>query len=170
VNKYRPNRSQSRSQQKNQNCTTHLLKAGFKDEHFQLYQRYVNVRHADGNMANPLPEDYQQFLYSDWSDTIFIEIRENTRLLAVAVCDRVNTGLSAVYSFFEPDLPKRGLGTYCILTMIAQTRRLGLEYLYLGYLIHGSDKMKYKQYFQPLETFKENQWQFYHRGATSAAQ
>ncbi|MGD2053378.1 MAG: arginyltransferase [Gammaproteobacteria bacterium] len=170
VNRYRPNRSQRRCRQRNNGCTTHIVKAGFKEEHFELYQRYVNARHADGNMANPDPVDYRQFLYSDWSDTFFIEIRENARLVAVAVCDHVNSGLSAVYSFFEPELPERGLGTYCILTMIEQTRQSGLEYLYLGYLIHGSSKMKYKQYFQPLEALINNKWQLYHRDETHAAQ
>jgi arginine-tRNA-protein transferase len=170
VNRYRPNRSQRRCLQRNINCATQLVKAGFKQEHFRLYERYVNARHAHGTMANPLPEDYSQFLYSDWSNTFFIDIRQNGELLAVAVCDLVNSGLSAVYSFFEPDLPRRGLGTYCILKMIEQTRVMGLDYLYLGYLIHGSSKMKYKQYFQPLEALINNQWQFYHRDATRAAQ
>jgi arginine-tRNA-protein transferase len=170
VHRFRPNRSQRRCLLKNNTCTTHLVKAGFREEQFQLYQRYVNARHADGNMANPTPEEYQHFLYSDWSDTFFIEIRENGSLLAVAVCDRVNSGLSAVYSFFKPDLPGRGLGTYCILKMIEQTKRQELDYLYLGYLIHGSSKMRYKQNFQPLEAFINNQWRFYHRDETSAAQ
>jgi arginine-tRNA-protein transferase len=169
VNRYRANRSQRRCRQRNNDCTTRLVKAGFREEHFQLYQRYVNARHADGNMANPDPEDYRQFLYSDWSDTFFIEIRENARLVAVAVCDRVNSGLSAVYSFFEPELPGRSLGTYCLLTMIEQTRKSGLEYLYLGYLISGCSKMKYKQYFQPLEALIDNQWQLYHRDVNHAA-
>jgi len=170
VDRYRPNRSQRRCLQRNLNCTSQRVKAGFIDEHFQLYQRYVNARHGDGNMANPDPEEYRHFLYSDWSDTFFIEIRESARLVAVAVCDRVNSGLSAVYSFFEPDLPKRGLGTYCILEMIKQTRVMNLEYLYLGYLIHGSNKMKYKRYYQPLEVLINNQWQPYRGDETSAAQ
>jgi arginine-tRNA-protein transferase len=151
----------------NSHCTTQQLQAGYHDEHFALYRRYINARHADGNMANPVPEDYRHFLYSDWSDTFFLEIREHDQLMAVAVCDRVHSGLSAVYSFFEPDASKRGMGTYCILEMIAQTRQLGTNYLYLGYLIHGSSKMKYKQLFQPLEVLIDNQWQDYPRGESS---
>jgi arginine-tRNA-protein transferase len=150
--------------QLNNHCTTQQLQAGYRDEHFALYQRYINARHANGNMANPAPEDYRHFLYSDWSDTFFLEIREQDQLLAVAVCDHVKSGLSAVYSFFEPDASKRGMGTYCILAMIEHTRHLGSQYLYLGYLIHGSSKMIYKQNFQPLEVFIDNQWQDYHRG------
>ena len=159
VDRFRPNRSQRRCLQANSDCTTRRVNPGFRDEHFELYERYINARHADGNMANPLPQDYRSFLYSDWSDTFFTEIRENGQLLAIAVCDRVRSGLSAVYSFFDPDLPGRSLGTYCVLKMIEQTGLLGLEYLYLGYLIHDSDKMRYKQNFRPLEVFIDNRWQ-----------
>ena len=120
-------------------------------------------------MADPLPEDYKNFLYSDWSDTFFIELREKSQLLAVAVCDQVNSGLSAVYSYYGPDAPNRSLGTYCVLKMIEQTELMGLEYLYLGYLIHDSNKMRYKQCFQPLEVFINNQWQDNHRSNPSAS-
>ena len=112
-------------------------------------------------MENPLPKDYKTFLYSDWSDTFFLEFRENGRLLAVAVCDRVKSGLSAVYSFFDPGMSNRSLGTYCVLKMIDQAALQGLDYLYLGYLIHDSGKMRYKQNFRPLEIFSDNLWRNY---------
>jgi arginine-tRNA-protein transferase len=119
-------------------------------------------------MANPVPEDYKSFLYSDWSDTFFLELRENGQLLAVAVCDHVNSGLSAVYSYYTPDAPKRSLGTYCVLKMIEHAKLMELEYLYLGYLIDGSHKMRYKQFFRPLEVFVDSRWQDNHGGYSSA--
>ena len=144
--------------QANRSCETRLVKPEYQDSHFELYRRYINARHGDGNMANPEPEDYRQFLYSNWCDTLFFEINENGRLLAVAVCDRVDNGLSAVYSYFEPDLPARSLGIYCVLEMIRHARTAGFDYLYLGYLIRDSQKMKYKQAFHPLEVFNDNAW------------
>ncbi len=162
VNRFRPNRSQRRCLQINSNCSTRLVKAEYNSEHFELYQRYINARHAHGNMANPLPEDYKHFLYSDWSDTFFLEIRDNSKLLAVAACDHVKSGISAVYSYFDPQISNRSLGTYCVLKMIAQTMHMGHDYLYLGYLIHGSNKMRYKKNFRPLELLIDNQWQNYH--------
>lgn len=158
VHRFSPNRSQRRCIQVNAGCETRLVKASDQKTHFDLYRRYINARHAEGNMANPEPEDYQQFLYSDWSDTLFLEITEKGKLLAVAVCDHVDNSLSAVYSYFEPDLPTRSLGIYCILEMIKHARSMGLDYLYMGYLIRDSRKMKYKQDFHPLEVFKDNVW------------
>ena len=168
VTSFKPSRSQRRCQQSNNNYSTHLVAADYTDEHFELYKRYINARHADSNMANPLPQDYRNFLYSDWSDTFFLELRENKQLLAVAVCDHVNSGLSAVYSYFNPELPNRSLGTFCVLKMIEQTKQMGLDYLYLGYLIHGSEKMRYKQFFRPLEVYVDNQWQPHIRSDSSA--
>lgn len=161
VNRFRPNRSQRRCLQANSNCTAHQVRAGYIDEHFQLYRRYINARHASGNMANPLPQDFQNFLYSHWSDTFFLELREDGQLLAVAVCDQVRSGLSAVYSYFNPDMTSRSMGTYCVLKMIELAGQLGLENVYLGYLIQNSDKMRYKQNFRPLEVYADNQWQDY---------
>jgi arginine-tRNA-protein transferase len=146
-----------------------MRNAGFSDEHFSLYRRYINARHADGNMTNPLPEDYREFLYSDWSDTFFLEFREESRLLAVAVCDRVNSGLSAVYSYYDPYTPNRSLGTYCVLQMIEQARQMEFDYLYLGYLIHQSQKMSYKQLFRPLEVLIGSRWQDHDRSVIHAA-
>ncbi len=120
-------------------------------------------------MANPLPDDYSKFLYSNWSDTFFLEFRENSQLIAVAVCDQVNSGLSAVYSYFEPDASSRSLGIYCVLKMIEQTKLMGLEYLYLGYLIHSSNKMRYKRFFRPFEVFRSNQWQDSRRSEPGAS-
>ena len=162
VDRFSPSRSQRRCLQTNASCSTRLVPAQYSDEHYALYRRYINSRHAYGNMANPLPEDYSNFLYSDWSDTFFLELRENNQLLAVAVCDRVSSGLSAVYSYFEPDASRRSLGTLCVLKMIEQTRMRQLDYLYLGYLIQGSDKMRYKQSYRPLQVFLNEQWQDSH--------
>jgi len=169
VNRFRPNRSQRRCLQINENCSTHLVKAAYTDEHFELYKRYINARHANSNMANPVPEDYKSFLYSDWSDTFFLELRENSQLLAVAVCDHIHSGLSAVYSYYAPDASNRSLGSYCVLKMIEHTKLMGLEYLYLGYLIHDSNKMRYKQFFRPLEVFIDNRWQDNHGSNPSAS-
>jgi arginine-tRNA-protein transferase len=79
-------------------------------------------------------------------------------LMAATLCDRLSDGISMVYSFYDPEAHKRGLGTYMILDHIAHARRLGLPYLYLGYWIKGSQKMSYKQRFQPQERLTSGGW------------
>jgi arginine-tRNA-protein transferase len=78
--------------------------------------------------------------------------------VAVALCDRLSDGVSMVYSFYDPEAARRGLGTFMILDHIAHARRLGLPYVYLGYWIGGSAKMSYKQRFQPQERLTSGGW------------
>jgi arginyl-tRNA--protein-N-Asp/Glu arginylyltransferase len=151
-------RSQKRCLMKNQDLKLTVVEAGFNDEYFDLYRRYINSRHTDGSMANPDEEDFEQFLYCKWSHTQFLEFRLNERLVAVAVTDIVDHGISAVYSFFEPEMSSRSLGTFCILKQIDYAKKLGLDYLYLGYWIENHPKMHYKSSFKPLQVYLNEQW------------
>jgi arginine-tRNA-protein transferase len=79
-------------------------------------------------------------------------------LLAVALVDVLSDGLSMVYSFFDPDENERSLGTFMILDHIARARRMGLDYVYLGYWVRGSRKMDYKGRFLPQERLMPAGW------------
>ena len=138
-------------------CTTQP--AEYRDEHFDLYVRYQKARHPGGGMDNPTPDEYIRFLASDWSDTQFIEFRLERKTIAVAVTDRLYNALSAVYTFFDPLLQRRSLGTYAILRQIEMTRERGCDWLYLGYWIQGSTKMQYKSRFQPMQAYRDGHWQ-----------
>ncbi len=152
-------RSQRRCLKNNQDLTFAAVNATFNDEYFELYRRYLNSRHGDGSMANPSATDFNQFLYCDWSDTRFLEFRLNKRLIAVAVTDILSNGLSAVYSFFEPEMQTRSLGTFCILKQIEYAKQRGLSHLYLGYWIENHNKMHYKNNFKALQLYLDERWQ-----------
>jgi leucyl-tRNA---protein transferase len=158
VVEFTPNRSQRRIWQKNQDLRVIAKPPVYNEEHFQLYRRYLNSRHAGAGMDNPEPADYLQFFTTLWSDTFFYEFRLNGHLLAVAVADLLEDGLSAVYTFFEPGLPQRSLGVYAVLWEIEEAQRQGLEYLYLGYWIKECRKMSYKNQYHPVQGFTHGQW------------
>lgn len=159
VRQFSTNRSQQRCWKSNQDLKFAAVNAGFSEEYFTLYRSYLNSRHVEGSMADPAEEDFTKFLYSDWSDTRFLELRLNGQLVAVAVTDIISDGLSAVYSFFDPELTKRSLGTYCILKQIDYAKELGLDYVYLGYWIERHNKMHYKASFKPLQLYLDERWQ-----------
>jgi arginine-tRNA-protein transferase len=164
VSDFRPNRSQRRVRRGNRDVEIHEGPARFDPRHYALYQRYTAVRHEDGDMAHASPADYLGFLRADWCETRFLEFLVGERLVAVAVTDVTQDGLSAVYTFFEPELAGRSLGTFAILSQIEQARALGLPYLYLGYWIRESRKMAYKAQFRPLELWHDGRWQRYGPG------
>jgi len=158
VNEFKLSRSQKRTWKNNQDLTVDFIKAGFSEEHFQLYSRYLSVRHTDGGMDNPSEDDYKNFLWSSWSETCLYEFRFNNKLIAVAVVDQLDNAFSAVYTFFEPELNQRSLGKFAILYLIEETRVKGYSWLYLGYWIACCNKMKYKIDYQPAECFIGEEW------------
>lgn len=158
VEQFKPKRSQKRAQKNNRDLTTHFSKATYTDEYFELYEKYLNHRHANSGMDNPTPVDFERFLISDWCDCLFCEMRLDGQLVCVAATDHMSTGLSAVYTFFDPDYEKRGLGTAAIMMQIALARQLSIPYLYLGYWIADSPKMTYKSFFSPQERYITEQW------------
>jgi len=138
-------------------------------EQFSLFRDYIDARHSDGGMADMTVLDYAMMVEDSVVKTFLTEYRakpenpleqhvETWPLAGVALCDRLSDGISMVYSFYEPEAFRRGLGTYMILEHIAYARRLGVPYLYLGYWIQGSPKMSYKKRFQPQEQLTGNGW------------
>lgn len=158
VNEFKLNRNQKRTWKKNQDLTVNMTNAAFSDEQFQLYKKYLSARHAGGSMENPSVDDYQNFLWSSWSETLFFEFRNKDKLVAVAVVDQLNNASSAVYTFFDPDEQQRSPGKYAILFLIEEAKRKNQTWLYLGYWIAGCDKMKYKIEYQPIECFINEDW------------
>lgn len=160
AHEFTPNRSQRRTIAKNADLQVFVAEPIFNAEHFDLYRRYMNARHPGGGMQTTDPEQYMNFLACAWSDTLFYEFRLKKELVCIAIVDRLDTGLSAMYTFYEPNLAQRSLGTFAILWEIQKTCRLGLPWLYLGYWIKECSKMSYKGQFQPLQTFVQGRWQY----------
>lgn len=158
VGEFRPGRSQRRILSKNADLQMSLQDRADDDECYALYARYISERHADGDMHPPSRSQYDGFLTREWGITRYLCARLNGRLVGVAVCDQFSQGLSAVYTFFDPSLADRSLGSWFILQQIAWVSDSGLPYLYLGYWIADCQKMAYKVKYQPLEMLRHNHW------------
>lgn len=159
VDEFRQRRWQRRIWRCNEDLTASVRPAVFRPEHFALYQRYLLGRHNDGEMDPNDRSGYMHFLSSPWIDTLFVELRLKGRLAAVAVTDLLPESLSAVYTFFDPELSRRSLGTYAILWQIAEAQRRHLNYVYLGYWVENSAKMHYKIHFTPIDVMRDGAWE-----------
>ena len=111
-------------------------------------------------MVNTSPDEYIKFLSSSWCNSQFIEFSIANELAAVAVVDRLDNALSAVYTFFDPKFSSYSLGVYAVLWQIHAAQKQGLEWLYLGFWIADCQKMNYKNQYQPLQGFIDQQWNY----------
>ena len=166
VNTFRPGKSFRRSLRLNADLVSTVIRSQATSEHYALFRSYIDSRHGDGGMADMTVLDFAAMVDDNFVDSRLIEYRIGGSfgpLAAAVLIDILGDGMSMIYSFFDPDLPQRSLGTHMILDNISRVKRLGLPYLYLGYWVRGSSKMDYKARFLPQERLTAEGWTL-HRG------
>lgn len=158
-NRFTPDRAQRRCIRQNADLTVLSCPARYTPEYYQLYERYIETRHQDGDMFPPTRNQFRSFLLCSWANSRFYEFRDpEGHLLAVSVVDHIKDGMSAVYTFYDPDEEARSLGRYAILWQVREACKRGMGYVYLGYWIRQCRKMSYKREYQPLEYFDGQYW------------
>jgi arginine-tRNA-protein transferase len=156
---FEPSRSLRRIKNRNGDLVRKVMPPTATQEQYQLFSTYQDARHGNGDMARMDARDYRAMIEDSTVETSIFEYRRaDESLIAVALVDILADGLSAVYSFFDPEEDRRGLGTYIILDLIDEAKMLSLPHIYLGYWIGDCRKMSYKMRFQPLEGFRDGQW------------
>ncbi len=163
---YRPGRSLQRVENRNRDLVVRQLPPRRTAEQFVLFSMYLDSRHRDGEMVGMSFGEYGTMIEDSPLDTFLLECRDpNGRLIACCLADRTRDGLSAVYSFFDPDVGNRSLGNFMVIRLIREAQALGLPFVYLGYWVPGSRKMSYKARFRPLEALRADGWQAMPAGA-----
>lgn len=155
---FQHNRQQRRIWQRNADLRVVDRTALVGDEYYALYAKYIEGRHRDGDMYPPTYQQFDSFLTREWGLTHYYCFYANEQLLAVAVVDVMANGLSAIYTFYDPECGNRSLGVYAVLWQIEHCRTLGLPHVYLGYWIKQCRKMSYKINYRPTELLINNRW------------
>ncbi|MDH4384647.1 MAG: arginyltransferase [Caulobacter sp.] len=157
-------RSERRALSRNSDLQRHIVEAEATGEQFELLRRYLLARHADGGMAEMTWSDFVAMVEDSTVRTHIVEYRTPSQdqgpgdLVACALVDLMQDGLSLVYSFFDPAMGRRSLGSFMVLDHVVQARLNDLRRVYLGYWVAGSEKMAYKARFSPLEILRPSGW------------
>lgn len=153
-----PSKSQKRKLNKAKNQFEVKYSTQERPEYYPLYSKYITMRHQDGSMYPPEKEQFQSFLLCSWLKITFIELWHQDTLAAVAVTDCMNSSISAIYTFFDPDFEHYSLGSVMILEQLKFAKEQNKQYVYLGYQIDECDKMKYKTQFLPAQKQLNDEW------------
>ena len=161
---YPYSRSERRVLDRNDDLSRHLVEAEATMEQFELLRRYLLARHAEGGMADMTWPDYVAMVEDTTARTHLVEFRAPSDdqgpgdLVACVLVDVLGDGLSLVYSFYDPAMAKRSLGSFIILDHVEQAQMAEMPYVYLGYWVAGSQKMAYKARFNPVEVLRPGGW------------
>jgi len=159
VDRFTHTRSTRRIRNINRDLSGCLIKARATPEQFQLFSAYQRSRHSDSDMASMTYGDYRGMVEDTPVRTGIAEFRDiSGELVAASLVDLLDDGISAVYSFYDPQQPRRSLGIWSVLWLVEQSRRHGQPFVYLGYWISDSPKMAYKARFPALERLVDGTW------------
>lgn len=172
VDEFEPTKSMKRVLAANTDLTAREYPAEPSTEQFSLFRQYLDSRHQQGGMSDMTVLDYAMMVEDTHVNTRIIEYRMREegdgiaekpagKLVAAALTDMMADGLSMVYSYYDPTLVDRSMGTYMILDHIRRTKAKGLPHVYLGYWVEGSRKMTYKTRFLPQEHLLMQGWTRY---------
>jgi arginyl-tRNA--protein-N-Asp/Glu arginylyltransferase len=156
---FKLSRGQKRVWKKNNDLRASIEDVRFEQEHFDMYLSYQQHRHPDSSMCDDDTSKYTSFIESSYSRSQFLCFRVHGELIGISVLDQFNGGISAVYTFFDPQYSNRSIGTYAILYALKLAKVHKIPFVYLGYWIEGSQKMDYKRKFKPLQGYIDRQWQ-----------
>ncbi|MCM2680765.1 arginyltransferase [Echinimonas agarilytica] len=157
VEQFKPSTSQKRVNKKNAHIDWRATLTPHPD-HYPLYERYISERHQDGSMYPPNPNHMENFTQCSWLQVMYVEGWLGDKLIAVAVTDLLPNALSALYTFFSPELDKLSLGTACVLKQIEFAKQLEKKHVYLGYQIDECPAMNYKSRYRPHQEFVDGLW------------
>jgi arginyl-tRNA--protein-N-Asp/Glu arginylyltransferase len=168
---FTPTRSMRRILALNTDVVSTEYPAEPSSEQYSLFRRYLDHRHQKGGMSDMSVLDYAMMVEDTHVNTKIIEYRLKVEgdgiglakgpLISAALTDKMGDGLSMVYSYFDPDIADRSLGTFMILDHIRKVKERGLPHVYLGYWVKGSRKMDYKTKFLPQEHLMAQGWERY---------
>lgn len=172
AHEFQPTRNMRRVQKRNDDLIGTPVPAEPTNEQYSLFRTYLDARHQRGGMSDMTALDFAMMVEDTHVNTKLVEYRRRGPdtmitgkgegdLIAVALTDMMADGMSMVYSFFDPEMEDRSLGSFMILDHIKRARTNGLPHVYLGYWVNGSRKMAYKTRFQPQEHLEPQGWKRY---------
>lgn len=153
---FTPSRSQKRARKRAARFRREVGVPIVDEERLALYRRWHAGREEERGWT-PSEVDAERyaldfaFPQETAREVRFHDDADGGRIVGVGIVDRTPRAQSAVYFFYDPDLEHVSLGVAHVVMLIEEARALGLEFVYLGYLVEGCASLAYKARFHPHE-------------------
>jgi arginyl-tRNA--protein-N-Asp/Glu arginylyltransferase len=174
IHTFAPNKTQRRIHRRGRRVfRVEIDDPSLSAEKVELYNKHKVGRSLMGE-GDPIDEvGYGAFLVDSCTESFEIryllsaspERGEPERLAGVAIVDRGSDALSAVYTYFDPQLGSLSPGVFSILEQVELCKRWGLRWLYLGLYVADCSSMAYKARYLPHERLHGRRWVVYDRRA-----
>ena len=128
-------------------------------ERYKLFLKYCSSKHQKSSMSKMNFKQFENFFYNSLNKSLVFDLKDKeNKLCASVLVDVVENGYSAVYSIYDPDKERRGLGKNIILNLVRKLQNQSNDFLYLGYWVKSCRKMNYKILFDNIELFINGEW------------
>jgi arginine-tRNA-protein transferase len=159
VAKFQPSRTQRRVKSKGD--AIFRMEVGpvvCDDERVALFSKHETERGLRRRSEAISAEGYARFLVDSCVQGFEMRYAVDGHLVGVAIVDRGEDALSAVYTYYDPTLNKASPGVYSILAQIELCRQWGLRWLYLGLYVGACKELAYKADYIPHERRVDGAW------------
>jgi arginine-tRNA-protein transferase len=164
VRAFSPSRSQRRAQAKaSASVVTRVGPLEVDDRRLALYLEHLQKRGLAREGESIDARGYASFFVASCVDGFEIRYFVGDHMVGLAITDRGQRALSAMYTAWDPAYEALSLGTYSILTQIALARKAGLDWVSLGLAIRDCAPMSYKTRFLPHERRIGGVWRRFER-------
>ncbi len=161
---HRPSRTERRIFRRGQRVIeTEIGPVESDERRAALYNRHKQLRGLSHEGGPITLAGYGAVLADTCCESFELRYRVHGTLIGVAIVDRGERALSAVYCYYDPGYGALSPGVYSILCQLELCRRWGLDYLYLGLTIEGCKAMAYKRRYYPHERLIAGRWQRFAR-------
>lgn len=124
-----------------------------------LYNQHRQLRGL--GVGEPIDAiDYDHFLTQTCFDTLELEVRYQDQIIGISIMDIGKTGVSAVYTHFDPAFGRYSLGTLAVLKQIEWAIEHQRTWVYLGLYVASNPHLNYKARFLPQERLRQGQWRW----------
>lgn len=157
VANYNFSKSEKRVLKKAKDVLVHIQSPALSQEHLKLFEKYhQHMKTKKGWKHEQTSADhyYNSFVsgHEDYGKEILYF--DGDKLIGVDLIDILESGISSIYFYYDPDYAHLSLGKLSLLKQIDIAKQTDKKWIYLGYYVKECSSLNYKANYKPYITLQ----------------